>query len=59
MAQNFTSVAGEMPTAAMAGTSMGCAALALLLASLPDDTAFSRPLCTVDFSACVALLVRR
>ena len=43
MAQNLTSVAGAVAKGAAA----------------PDDTAFNLLLCTVDFSACVALLVRR
>ena len=47
MAQNFTSVAGAAGAAVLGA------------AAWPDDTAFKRPLCTVDFSACVALLVRR
>ena len=54
MAVNFTSVAGT------AENCDGAAALAAEIpAAEPEDTAFIWLFDTVDFSACVALMVRR
>ena len=61
MAQNLMSVAG------VSNDSVGdaCAVLAAGFMDVavedpaPEETALRRPDCTVDFSACVALVVRR
>ena len=54
IAQNLTSVAGAALICACA-----VAAAASIALRPPDETAFSRPDYTVDFSAWVALMVRR
>ena len=51
MAQNFTSVAGAVLVVAVAAGAGAAAWFA--------ETAFNLLLCTVDFSACVALVVRK
>src|SRR3954454_18660881 len=55
IAQNLMSVAGVASICAFAAA----AAASSALVPPPEDTAFRRPDCTVDFSACVALIVRR
>ncbi len=56
IAVNFTSVAG----AALMGADEADASCALMPpAGMPDDTALCEPALTVDFSTCVALVVRR
>src|SRR3954464_1127439 len=64
IAQNLMSVAGA--AAALASICACAAAAAFSSADIatpppdaPLDTALRRPDCTVDFSACVALVVRR
>src|SRR5213595_3410067 len=74
IAQNLMSVAGAAPAiAALAAFICACAAAAAFSSAetprfapalkpplaAPFDTALRRPDCTVDFSACVALVVRR
>ncbi len=54
MAVNFTSVAGTAENCVCAEAPAGTAPEAE-----PDDTAFMELLDTVDFSACVALMVRK
>jgi hypothetical protein len=56
MAVNFTSVAGETPEI----TGVVDASVAPMPpAGMPEDTALCDPALTVDFSTCVALVVRR
>src|SRR5437764_1083337 len=58
IAQNLMSLAGARSVCALAATA--AASSADMPPALPPLlTALSRPDCTVDFSACVALLVRR
>ena len=59
MAQNVTSVPGTEALCAAAAAAADAMAPLMAGAVLPDDTALSRSLCTVDFSAWVALVVRR
>ena len=64
IAQNLMSVAG-VASAVVAAAADNCVRAAAAAASsalpppAPFATAFRRPDCTVDFSACVALVVRR
>ena len=65
MAQNLMSVAGVLARAAAAAFSSALGATATGAAGAAaaevadEDTALSVRLCTVDFSTCVALVVRR
>ena len=63
MAQNIMSVAAVVficacAAAAAAAKALGAAALTVLL-PVPEETALRLPVCTVDFSTCVADMVRR
>ena len=56
LAWNGAFMYGPDPSGAITRTGTGCIAIDELP---PEDTALSRLDCTVDFSACVALMVRR
>ena len=64
MAQNVMSVAGvaficACAAAAAVAKAVGAVALTVLLPGPMAETALSLPACTVDFSTCVADMVRR